>query len=109
MPAASAAEHWGSSFDYATKSRISETVMDAAGSSAAGSGTAAAAGEVSSPVLSDEQVHPDQAFCNASVCVMHALAMNTPALCDAVMSSLALIFTRCRIWHRSDVNHKPIM
>lgn len=62
MPAVSAAEQRGSSFDWA-KSHVSETCMDAPGSSAAGSGTAAAAGaaagEVSSPVLSDEQVHRD--------------------------------------------------
>lgn len=59
VPTMSVAEQRDSSFDW-EKSHVSETEMLAAGSSVAHSGTAAAAagaaGEVSSHVLSDEQV-----------------------------------------------------
>ena len=62
MPTMSVAEQRDSSFDW-EKSHVSETEMLAAGSSVAHSGTAAAAagaaGEVSSHVLSDEQVRQD--------------------------------------------------
>jgi hypothetical protein len=59
VPTMSVAEQRDSSFDW-EKSHVSETEMLVAGSSVAHSGTATAAagaaGEVSSHVLSDEQV-----------------------------------------------------